>query len=150
MQKNKYTFLVVDDEVGILEVVSGMLEDLGVDSMTAKDGQEALEIIQGNKGKIDCIISDLSMPNLNGLGLIKEIRKDNLHIPFIFFSAFGNRETLSEIVKYGAFDFIDKPCLTNLDEIIHRVIDFLDKGSIKEDENQILSEYKQLLKKTAL
>ena len=137
--------LIVDDEPLLLKNLSLNLEDCADVIFTANDGIEALEIIKTQT--IHCIICDINMPRMNGVEVIKKIREQNNDVPFIFFTGHGNRELMFEAIKYGAFDFIDKPHFEGLEEVISRGMLTGFKGDSElENEQEILSEYKKLLK----
>jgi len=143
MTKSK--ILIVDDEVYITTIVSELLEDKVDHILTAKNGQEALDLIL--KEAPDCILSDITMPVMDGITLIKECRSRNITTPFIFYTAHGTEKLMVEALAYGAFDFIDKPELTNLDKI---VIAGICKGrglNNKESETVCLTRYKSFCRK---
>jgi two-component system response regulator PilR (NtrC family) len=83
--------MVVDDEENIREVLSNYLETLGYEVLTASDGADALTKFE--VGAFDLIISDLLMPNIDGLELLRKVRD----------------ETAVEAIKKGAYDYITKP-----------------------------------------
>ena len=60
------------------------------------------------------------MPNMNGVEVLKKVREDFPDLPFIFYTGHGSRDLMREAIKYGAFDFLDKPCLEGLEEIASR------------------------------
>ncbi|MBT7669278.1 MAG: response regulator, partial [Bdellovibrionales bacterium] len=85
-----YHILLVDDEEGIRECLQEGLELMGAKVTCASDGQEALDIFQNDSDDIDIILSDINMPRLDGLGLLKEVRK--IHSegrPYIYFMTGG-------------------------------------------------------------
>jgi len=99
-------FLVVDDEENIRKVLKQLLEKNGYKNIfQAKDGLEALGIIENEN--IDVIISDINMPNLDGLQLYEKVKKYNM--PFIILTAYGTIETAVNAIKSGVYDFISKP-----------------------------------------
>lgn len=104
MQRNK--ILIVDDEVEICDLISIYIKNEGYEFIKAKDGLEALEILK--KEKIDLIILDIMMPNLNGIDTCIKIRKDN-NIPIIMLSA--KSEDMDKILglSTGADDYLTKP-----------------------------------------
>lgn len=104
MERNK--ILIVDDEVEICDLISIYIKNEGYEPIKAKDGLEALEILK--KEKIDLIILDIMMPNLNGIDTCIKIRKDN-NIPIIMLSA--KSEDMDKILglSTGADDYLTKP-----------------------------------------
>jgi two-component system chemotaxis response regulator CheY len=112
--KNGKKILVVDDSSLMRSFAKGSLERLKLNNVTeAGDGVEAL--VELKKAKYDLILSDLNMPNMDGLELLKAVRSDrNLKdIPFIIMTLDGKRETLLEGVKAGLNDYLIKPVTSN-------------------------------------
>lgn len=104
--------LLVDDEFDLLDILKIDIESLGFETITANNGQEALNIMKQVKAGqiwIDAILSDINMPILNGLGFLKELRNIGLDTPFVFFSGYGDKEKTIEALRLGALDFLEKP-----------------------------------------
>ena len=99
--------LVVDDEANIRKVLSAQIKAAGYEVLEATNGLEALALIQ--QGEIDAVISDLRMPQLDGLGLLKKVQEIEIAPPVIVITAHGSMTTAIEAMKLGAFDFITKP-----------------------------------------
>jgi two-component system, NtrC family, response regulator PilR len=100
--------LVVDDEQSMLEFLEYMFQKEGYQVTCKTEGRKALELIQGG-GDFDLVISDLRMPDLDGLELLRATRQADPETPFIFITAFASSETAIEALKLGAFDYITKP-----------------------------------------
>lgn len=105
----KATVLVVDDEPFNVDVLQQELEELGYQTITASNGQEALEQIK--KHQPDLILLDLMMPVLDGFAVLKEIKDDNSlrDIPVIIVSAEHDSKSVVKGIKQGADDYITKP-----------------------------------------
>tara|TARA_R110000868_G_scaffold161466_1_gene391870 strand:+ start:3233 stop:3655 length:423 start_codon:yes stop_codon:yes gene_type:complete len=114
----KGNLLLIDDEEMILESSKDLLEDIADNIYTANRGAKGVEIFKSET--IHCILCDINMPEMNGIDVIKKIREINPDVPFIFYTAHGSDELMREAVKYGAFDFLDKPALEGLEEIVER------------------------------
>ena len=102
--------LVVDDSSLMRGFAKGSLKNLKLNNVTeAGDGVEALAELK--KGKYDLILSDLQMPNMDGLELLKAVRSDIglKNIPFIIMTLAGKREVLLDAVKEGLNDYLMKP-----------------------------------------
>jgi response regulator RpfG family c-di-GMP phosphodiesterase len=99
--------LVVDDEPGIRDVIQDYLSDAGYDVLTAKDGLEALEKMEDQD--FDLVITDLSMPNLDGFGVIRGALDIQPLTTVIVLSGQGTFENAIEAVHRGAYDFVAKP-----------------------------------------
>lgn len=103
----KPRILVVDDEESIREFLDIMLKKEGYEVTLAEDGQVALEFVK--KKTFDMVISDLQMPNMTGLELLKEVKIQFPDIVFLMITAFGTTESAVEAMKLGAYDYITKP-----------------------------------------
>jgi FixJ family two-component response regulator len=101
------TLLIVDDELEILETLVDSLDTLGAKIYTARNGQEALEIVKSKK--IMVILSDVNMPTMKGTDFLKQVRALGLLTPFVILTAYGDKKMALEALRLGAFDFIDKP-----------------------------------------
>lgn len=106
MKKN---ILVVDDSESIREVVSFTLENAGHDVLMAVDGKDALKYLDGTD--INLIITDLHMPEMNGIELIREVRaiEQYKRIPILFLTTESQREKKMEAKQAGATGWIIKP-----------------------------------------
>lgn len=104
------TILCIEDEADLREDIVEELEDAGYDVEQAGDGQMGLEIIL--KHKPDLVLSDITMPNMDGHALLKEVREKHdqmADMPIIFLSALADRAHIQEGLKLGADDFLTKP-----------------------------------------
>lgn len=101
------TILAVDDEPHMLRLLEISLRQAGYKPVLARDGKEALQAVVNQT--IDCVVSDLHMPNMNGLVLLKNIRIENETLPFIMVTAQGEIKTAVEAMKLGASDYILRP-----------------------------------------
>jgi len=103
----KPRILVVDDEESIREFLDIMLRKEGYEVTVAEDGEEGRNFIQ-NKN-FDLVVSDLQMPKINGLELLKYTKQNYPDLTFMMITAFGTTETAVEAMKMGAYDYITKP-----------------------------------------
>jgi DNA-binding NtrC family response regulator len=99
--------LVVEDEDKMRHILKIILEDAGYSIDEAKDGKEALNLI--DKKHFGVIITDLRMPVMDGLDLLKTLKKKNLNYPVVVLTAFGSIESAVEAMNAGALDYITKP-----------------------------------------
>ena len=116
-----HKILVVDDELNIRLVLSAMLKKEGFDVATASDGLNALKVLKEE----DCtaVITDLKMPNLDGMGLLSQVVKDYPLTPVIILTAHGTIVAAVDALKKGAFDFITKPFeQEELKNVIHKAV----------------------------
>jgi diguanylate cyclase (GGDEF)-like protein len=119
--KRKLHVLAVDDDQEIREILHEILIDLGHTSVTAEDGLDALGKL--NDHHSDIVITDLKMPRMDGIELIKRIKADFEDIDVIAVTVYGTEYNYTEVIGVGASDFIDKPF--NADELeakINRII----------------------------
>jgi len=105
--KNQRTLLIVEDDIELSAIISDALAPLASTILTADNGTTALELIANNH--IDAILSDISMPKMDGLKLLEEIRKQEIETPFVVLSGFGDRAKTLEALRLNATDFLDKP-----------------------------------------
>jgi len=103
----QHIILAVDDEPHMLRLLEISLKQAGYKPVLARDGKEALDIVKNQT--IDLVVSDLHMPIMNGLELLKQIRLDNETLPFVMVTAMGEIKTAVEAMKAGAADYILRP-----------------------------------------
>lgn len=103
----KSRILVVDDEESIREFLEIMLKKEGYEVTLAEDGQKAKDLL--TKKTFDMIISDLQMPNVTGIELLKHVKESYPDTVFMLITAFGTTETAVEAMKMGAYDYLTKP-----------------------------------------
>ena len=105
------TILIVDDELANLDIIDKILQQSNHKTFTAESGEEALKILKKESAKIDLILLDLIMPEVNGIDLLKTLKDDNntYHIPVIMLSALDEIDTIVECISMGADDFLIKP-----------------------------------------
>ncbi len=117
--EEKGTILIVDDEVRITDILNLYLKKEGYQTLTAGDGLEALSVMQENVP--DLIISDLMMPNMDGIEFCKEVktRSEFTNPYFIMLTAKATVDSKVEGLKIGADDYITKPF--NVKELVARV-----------------------------
>ena len=101
--------LVVDDEADIRELISGILEDEGHRTRTAKDSDETLAAIEERRPSLVILDIWLQGSKLDGLDLLDRIKKAHPDLPVVIISGHGNIETAVAAIKRGAYDYIEKP-----------------------------------------
>jgi DNA-binding NtrC family response regulator len=99
--------LIVDDDESIRKVIGFILDETGYEVRSATSGAGALEAIR--KDRPDLVLTDIKMPGIDGIALLKEIRKLDDSIIVIVLTAFGTVETAVEAMKAGAADYLTKP-----------------------------------------
>ncbi|MGE3611324.1 MAG: response regulator [Bacteriovoracaceae bacterium] len=111
--------LIIDDEADMRAAIKDALIELKANFIEASDGQEGLEKLKEHS--FDCIITDLKMPNMDGVTFIKNARK-TFKNPIVVVTGFGTRESIEECLKYGINDFIDKLSFSTILETIQSAI----------------------------
>ncbi|MBM4297823.1 MAG: UDP-3-O-[3-hydroxymyristoyl] N-acetylglucosamine deacetylase [Deltaproteobacteria bacterium] len=101
------TILVVDDEDDVRESVREVLRDEGYRVVDTADGARVLDMIRDERPEL--VLLDIWMPQVDGIGLLKEIKSQEPDINVVMVSGHGNIHTAVTATKYGAFDFIEKP-----------------------------------------
>ncbi|MDD5558823.1 sigma-54 dependent transcriptional regulator [Candidatus Methylomirabilis sp.] len=107
------TILVVDDEQGMREFLTALLEHQGHQIIAASDGEQALELVTHQPP--DLVISDVRMPKVDGIGLLTGIREKYPHLPVIMITAYASMDSTIQAMRLGADDYITKPF--RIDEI---------------------------------
>ncbi|MDN4523988.1 response regulator transcription factor [Fictibacillus fluitans] len=130
-----YNVLIVDDEPVIREGLKIIIpwEEYGftvVDS--ASNGMDAIKKYEEHQGKVDLILADIQMPEMDGLQLIQEIRKSDPHIHFIILSGHADFSYAKKAIAWGVDDYILKPL--DEDELISRLVKL--KGVLSEEETR--------------
>ena len=105
--KTTATILIADDDDSLRRVLEFQLREGGYEVLTAADGLAALELFTG--AEVDCLITDLRMPGLSGLELIRRASAIASGTPVIVITAYGDLETAVEAMRAGAFDYVTKP-----------------------------------------
>ena len=103
----KSRILVADDEESIREFLEIMLRKEGYEVATVEDGQQAVDLLK--RKSYDLVISDLQMPNMTGIELLRHVKDQHPDMLFMLITAFGTTETAVEAMKLGAYDYITKP-----------------------------------------
>ncbi len=135
--------LIVDDEKNIRLTLSQALEALQLDTDTAVNGEEALaKLAQTHFG---LVLLDLKMPGMDGMEVLRQVRKARPDIKVIIITAHGTIESATEAMKLGAVDFIQKPFAPK--EIRELVTKVLDRGLIEADQAKGYEAHIELAKK---
>ncbi len=99
--------LLVDDDPQVLRGFGRVLTAKGYTVVTAKRGREALKALEGES--FDVIISDIAMPDMNGIQLLREVRQRDLLVPVVLVTGSPDVRTAAEAVEFGAFQYLVKP-----------------------------------------
>jgi two-component system, NtrC family, nitrogen regulation response regulator NtrX len=127
--------LIVDDEEGIRETLSGIFQDEGYNVITAGSGEEALKILKEQSP--DLALLDVWLPGIDGVETLQEIKKTNPELPVVIISGHGNIELAVKATHVGAYDFLEKPL--SLERVLLVARRALEKRSL-EMENRALKD----------
>jgi UDP-3-O-[3-hydroxymyristoyl] N-acetylglucosamine deacetylase len=114
---NKGRILIVDDQEEILDSLAAILTDEGHEVLRARDGQEALHIVQSDSP--DVVFLDIWIPGIDGMQTLKAIKRINPACSVVMMSGHGTIETAVKAIKLGAADYLEKPI--NLEDVLHLV-----------------------------
>ena len=121
MKPSKYTILVVDDQESLRNLIATFLSKLGHSCVAAIDGVDALDKMKGNK--VDAVVTDIRMPNMDGITLTSKISMQYPELPIMIMTAFEEEDTAGLAVCAGARDFIKKPFSLNEFSVrLHKMI----------------------------
>ena len=114
---NGVKVLLVDDEVDLTENISKLLVSRGYQVVTADSGDGAIKAL--GKEKFDVMVLDLKMPGMDGLTILKEIKKLGLFVETLILTGHGAIDTAMSAMKLGAYDYLTKPC--EIDELVEKI-----------------------------
>ena len=106
-RRMRYRILIVDDEADSRDALAELTQRWGYDVQTASDGTEALR--RAIEWHPDVILTDLVMPNMDGLWLLRALRAELPECPVVLLTGRGTIQTAVQAIKEGAYDFIEKP-----------------------------------------
>jgi Nif-specific regulatory protein len=131
----KFRILIADDEQVQREMLEGFLAKQGYGVGTAEDGAQALERFKG--GAFDLVLTDYRMPGMDGIQLLRELKRLNPEVMVVVLTAFGTVGTAVAAMKEGAYDYLNKPI--DLDELL-LLIQRVENGVSLSRENRELRE----------
>src|ERR1035438_4623468 len=125
--------LVVDDEANIRNALAKLLSKLGHKVESAGNAQEALQLLQPGRYRVG--LTDLKMPGMDGLSLLRQIKAADNSVEVIVMTAYGAVDTAVEAMREGAYDYIEKPInQERLPILIERV---LERQALAEDNSRL-------------
>jgi putative nucleotidyltransferase with HDIG domain len=117
----RVTILFVDDEEAILDVADEFFTNKGYDVVTAQNGRQAVEIL--DRQKVDCCLTDISMPEMDGLALAEHIHTVDNTLPVVIMTGYPSMDNTIKTLKNGVVDFLIKPVNLNQMELcVQRVL----------------------------
>ncbi len=139
--KENISILVVDDEEMIVAILLNYLGDKGYKVTGIHDSSEAIELVR--KSSFDVVFTDLMMPGINGMELVKEINSQNVDTQVIIFTGYASVESAIDAVQQGVYDYIKKPF--RLEEIENVLQHALEKLMLKRENHSLHVKIKRML-----
>jgi signal transduction histidine kinase len=138
--KEKYTILVVEDDVGLQYLIKSKLENENYEILTAVSGADAIEQIK--KQDIFLMLLDYKLADITGKELLQKLNEENIEIPFIFMTGFGDERIAVEIMKLGAKEYLVKTgeFLNQIAVVVKRVVKEIENdGKLKRMQKELES-----------
>lgn len=133
------TILVVDDEPNYLIVLSELLKEEGFEVLTAQSGEEGFKIVEEND--LDLVLTDMRMPGMDGLELLKAIKNFDRDLPVIMITAFGEVDKAVVAMKAGAYNYLAKPF--NNEELLVNIRKAIEHYSLLRENLRLRGEAKE-------
>ncbi len=150
----KLSILYVEDDFHARKAIGSTMKKLCKDIYIANDGHDALELytkLKKSNTQLDAIVSDVNMPELNGLDLLTIIREDDMDLPFVFTTAYSNSEYLLKSINLDVSEYVLKPI--NIPNLLEKIIKVCSKKNrddlIKKERNE-LENYLNVIDKVAI
>ena len=134
------TILVVEDDAGMRESCAKLFELEGYSVCEASSGPEALEVL-GRRGDVDIVLTDLKMPGMDGVALLKEIKRLDPGIEVVLMTGYGTVKNAVEAMMQGAADYITKPFDTN--ELLTTIGRIIQLGGLRKEVSQLRGELRE-------
>ena len=131
--------LIIDDEKGILDLLTHVFKKEGYGVSTAMNAKRAIEII--DKENLDLILTDIKLPQKSGLEIMKHVLKTRPDVPVILMTAYGTIKQSVEALKAGAVDYVVKPF--DVEELKIIIRQNLEKRSLKEENVRLRKELRE-------
>ncbi|MBL6972582.1 MAG: response regulator [Desulfobacterales bacterium] len=109
--------LLVDDEKGFVNVIAKRMSKRQIDVTKAYSGTEALQALR--KADFDVVVLDLKMEDMNGIEVLKILKKMDPKLPVIMLTGHGSEEGAREGIRFGAIDYLTKPC--DFEELVEKI-----------------------------
>lgn len=125
--------LIVDDEEGIRESLSGIFEDEGFSVLTAATAQEGLRIVTGQSP--DIVFLDICLPDMDGIDILTRIHERDETLPVVMITGHGSIELAVKATKAGAYDFLEKPL--SLEKVLLVAARALERSSLENQNREL-------------
>ncbi len=148
---NESTLLFLEPDEQIRKDTLSTLEKVFKKVLVGSDGKEGLDLFHTHKSEIDLIITDIDMPNLDGIGFLSHVREEDPEIPVLIFTVFNDINQLIKTIKLKITDYIVKPMQLNTTlKIMHKILDDIANKKVVEKQRNELVIYKDILDKENL
>jgi len=134
-----HTILVVDDEPNYLIILTEILRDEGFEVFAAENGEKALEIVRSTD--LDLVLTDMQMPVMGGMELLRQIKTINRNLPVIMLTAYGEVDKAVAAMQDGAFNYLTKPFKN--DELIANITKAVEHYSLLRENTRLRNEVKK-------
>jgi DNA-binding NtrC family response regulator len=124
MDLSKPLVMLVDDEAAFVEATTKRLEKRNINVLKVFDGQEALNVLKGQRN-VDVVILDIKMPGMDGIEVLQEIKKAYPLTEVIMLTGHATVESAIDGMKLGAYDYLMKPC--DIDQVLQKVMEATQK-----------------------
>ncbi len=122
MSKEK-KILIVDDNPHMCNLLADILEIFDCQGIKAKDGEEALSLLK--RENFDMVITDLRMPNLGGMDLLRSIKEENSSLPVVVITAYGKADTQKDVLAARADGYLAKPFKVNeIEDLLKNLLSY--------------------------
>lgn len=144
----KFRVLIVDDDEDIRDSLAEFLVEFGYALVTAEDAREAIEVLE--RRRFDLVLTDISMPEMSGLELLKYVKRLDESIDVVMISGFLDISYAIQAMRQGAYDFITKPC--NYEKIQLTIERVREKQNLEKDSERyaLLCREQELARETTL
>ena len=116
-QNKRIRLLLVDDEKGFVDIISKRMSKRNIDVTKAYSGTDALQALR--KADFDVVVLDLKMEDMDGIEILKLFKKIVPDLAVIMLTGHGSEEAAKDGIKFGAFDYLTKPC--DLEELLAKI-----------------------------
>jgi len=124
MKTGRIKLLLVDDEIGFVNVISKRMAKRDIDTTKALSGTEAIQALR--KQDFDVAVVDLKMEDMDGIEVLKIFKKMDPEMPVIMLTGHGSEQAAKDGVEFGAFDYLTKPC--DLEGLIEKIYEAVRHG----------------------
>jgi CheY-like chemotaxis protein len=132
------TVLLVEDEPAVLSLAARVLQGRGYQVLQARDGSEALQVLEDHTGPIDILITDVVMPRLGGPELVERLQEARPQTPIIYMSGYTDDKTVRDIMADSGVNFLQKPFSpAALAELTRQVLGGT-RGAPRRDDSEVL------------